>query len=294
MTKLNFTYQGPAKQRLDSWLASEIPDKSRGEIQRLITAGQVSVNGETTTKTSTLIGNGDIVGIEFAKPAELAAEPKVEFEVLAEEPGFIVINKPAGLVVHPGSGHTAGTLVNGLVAKYPEIRNVGEEPDRPGIVHRLDKDTSGAMVVARTQSEYEHLKKQFQERETEKKYLAWLEGELEKDRGVISGKMRRSSAVPMKRELADAGKESETTYQVIARQDSQTLVEAHPKTGRMHQLRVHFASIGHPIVGDTLYGKRKQTDSLQLHAKSLRFRDSQGVWHEYEAPEPESFKSARR
>jgi len=291
MTKLNFTYEGRAQQRLDSWLAREIPDKSRSEIKRLITAGQVFVNGNRMTKPAAAVCCGDVVGVEFSEEKGLVPEPQIEFEVLAEEPGFLVVNKPAGLVVHPGSGHSSDTLVNGLLARYPEIKGVGEDPRRPGIVHRLDKETSGVLVIARTQPEFDNLKKQFQDRETEKTYLAVLSGELGKDFGNIEGKMRRSRHVPIKRELVaeGEGKDSRTEFAVLDRKDGKTLVLAKPKTGRTHQLRVHFSSIGHPIVGDKLYGKRSQKTPLQLHAKSLRFRDSCGIWHEYEAKPPESF-----
>ncbi|MFC1721976.1 RluA family pseudouridine synthase [Patescibacteria group bacterium] len=292
MTKLNFTYQGPSKQRLDSWLGRQVPDKSRAALQELVKAGQVYVNDVRAKKPSQSLQSGDVVAIDFPPPPKLEPDETIELEIVAEEPTFLVVNKPSGLVVHPGSGNPDKTLTNGLIARYPEIVDVGEDPLRPGIVHRLDKDTSGVMVIARSQGEYENLKKQFQERETEKTYLAVLDGEVDSSRGTIEGKMRRSEAVPVKRELVSEGegKDSRTDYEVIDRKDDRTLVKTMPRTGRMHQLRVHFASIGHPIVGDRLYGSRKQTDSLQLHAQKLHFRDSLGIWREYEVAPPLSFQ----
>jgi 23S rRNA pseudouridine1911/1915/1917 synthase len=291
MTKLKFTYQGRGKERLDSWLSHQVPDKSRSQLQALIKQGRVFVNERLVFQPSQSLQSGDIVAVDFPPPPKLEPDEDIQFSVIADEPTFIIVNKPAGLVVHPGSGNWDRTLVNGLIARYPEITKVGEDPLRPGIVHRLDKETSGVMVIARSQEEYENLQRQFRERETEKIYFAVLAGELEKDSGVIKGMMRRSVAVPVKRELVATGdgKESQTNYQVLGRQGGQTLVKARPKTGRTHQLRVHFASLGHPIVGDTLYGPRKQSETLQLHARNLRFRDSRGIWREYEAPFPEGF-----
>lgn len=291
MTKLNFVYQGRARQRLDSWLSHQVPDKSRSQLQTLIKQGLVYVNDILVSQPSQLLVSGDVVTVDFPPPFKLEPDKTIKLDVLAAEQTFLVINKPAGLVVHPGSGNLDRTLVNGLIAHYPEISGVGEDPLRPGIVHRLDKETSGVLVIARDQAEYNNLQRQFREREVEKNYLAVLEGELTKDRGVIKGIMRRSAAVPVKRELVanGTGKDSRTNYVVLARQNEKTLVKASPKTGRTHQLRVHFASLGHPIVGDTLYGPRRQSGSLQLHAKNLRFRDRLGIWHEYEAPCPPSF-----
>jgi len=291
MTKLNFTYQGRGQERLDSWLSHQVPDKSRSELQSLIKQGLVCVNEQLVLQPSQSLRSGDVVAVDFPPPFKLEPDASIKLEVLAAEPTFLVINKPAGLVVHPGSGNLDRTLVNGLIAHYPEISGVGEDPMRPGIVHRLDKETSGVLVIARNQTEYNNLQRQFREREVEKNYLAVLAGKLEPSSGVIKGFMRRSSVVPVKRELVvtGAGKDSQTNYVVLARQNDKTLVKATPKTGRTHQLRVHFASLGHPILGDTLYGPRRQSGPLQLHAKNIRFRDGRGIWHEYEAPCPPSF-----
>jgi len=215
--------------RLDAWLAGKLPDISRGRIQHLIKGGFVLIDGQVAKKTSRAVPVGAEATVKL--PVEsVRPEPdsEVRFEVIAQEPGFAIINKPAGLVVHPGSGHKAGTLVNGLLAKYPDIAKVGEDKERPGIVHRLDKDTSGVMVVALNQASFDSLKKQFQNRQVQKTYLAMLEGELGQNRGVIEGKMRRSKQVPVKRELVSTGegKLSRTEYQVLKRKNGQTLVEA--------------------------------------------------------------------
>jgi 23S rRNA pseudouridine1911/1915/1917 synthase len=179
------------------------------------------------------------------------------------------------------------------MARFPEIAGVGEDPQRPGIVHRLDKETAGVIVVARTQAGYDHLKSQFKNRQVEKTYLALVESALDKDHGVIKGYMKRSSHIPVKRELDDEaeGKFSQTTYRVLEKVGDCTLVEAKPQTGRMHQLRVHFSALGHPIVGDTLYGRREQPGPLMLLAWKIRFKDSGGVWREYEVPVDSNFAS---
>ncbi len=288
--------------RLDKFLAEKLSEYSRSTIQGFIEAGRVRVSGVIALKVSREVSPGDEIKLQIDEiEREIKPQPEIEFEVLDEQPDFLIINKPMGLVVHPGSGNLEGTLANGLVARYPEIKKVGEDFLRPGIVHRLDKETSGIMLVARTQVGYNHLKSQFKEHQIEKTYLALLEGALEKGQGVIEGFMKRSTNVPVKRELLEgdesevpsafqenartqSGKFSKTIYRVLKKKADLTLVEARPQTGRMHQLRVHFSSLQHPIVGDKLYGRRDQAGPLMLLAWKIRFKDLNNIWREYEVP----------
>ncbi len=287
--------------RLDKFLALKMTDYSRSTIQGFIEAGRVMVDKLAVPKVSQAVAAGNKIVVRLDETErEIKPQREIEFEVIDEQPDFLVINKPMGLVVHPGSGHLDGTLVNGLVARYPEIKKVGEDVLRPGIVHRLDKETAGVMLVARPPAGYDHLKAQFKERQVEKTYLALLEGALEKEQGVIEGFMKRSESTPVKRELIDdeedevppkprlggakEGKFSKTVYRVLKKTAGCTLVEAKPQTGRMHQLRVHFATIKYPIVGDSLYGRRDQAGPLMLLAWKIRFQDLGGTWREYEVP----------
>ncbi len=278
---------GESGRRLDRFLAEKLAAYSRGTIQDCIEAGRVTIDGRTVVKVSQPVAqSGKLMLSVDEHEKELIPQADIEFSVIDEQPDFLVINKPMGLVVHPGSGNRDGTLANGLVARYPEIKKVGEDPLRPGIVHRLDKETAGIMLVARTTIGYEHLKRQFKSRQIEKTYLALVEGVTKVDRGVIEGFMKRSPQVPIKRELRDdeTGKFSKTIYRVLKKTADRTLVEANPQTGRMHQIRVHFASLGHPIVGDALYGRRDQAGPLGLLAWKIRFKDLGDTWREYEVP----------
>ena len=278
---------GESGLRLDKFLAGKLPEYSRSTIQGFIEAGRVRVGGVIALKVSREVSPGDDIKLQIDEvEREIRPQPEISFEVLEEQPDFLVINKPMGLVVHPGSGNLDGTLANGLVARYPEIKKVGEDILRPGIVHRLDKETAGIMLIARTPAGYDHLKSQFKNHQVEKTYLALLEGCLGQDQGVIEGFMKRATHVPVKRELGDdaEGKFSKTIYRVLKKTADRTLVEARPQTGRMHQLRVHFSALKHPIVGDTLYGRRDQVGPLMLLAWKIRFRDLGRTWREYEVP----------
>ncbi len=232
----------------------------------------------------------------------------MEPTILYENKDVLVINKPAGLVVH-GDGKTKeNTLVDWLLSKYPEIKDVGEpgrdshgnEILRSGIVHRLDRETSGVMLVAKTQESFENLKKQFQNRETKKVYEAFLVGELKNDEGTIDRPISRSSSDFRKWTAQRGGRgeerEAVTEYKVIKRGQGFTFVEAMPKTGRTHQIRVHFKAINYPIVCDSLYGKSEENSlgfmRLALHSKTISFHDLSGEEHVVTAPYPADFERA--
>jgi 23S rRNA pseudouridine1911/1915/1917 synthase len=244
----------------------------------LVAGGAVRVGGEVVTSGKHRLVEGDEVEVEA--PAEegptVVADPSVVFAVAHEDDHVVVVDKPAGLVVHPGAGHATGTLVHGLVARYPEIAGVGE-PDRPGVVHRLDRDTSGLLVVARTEVARARLVRDLAARRVEREYLALVAGLPEADAGMVDAPVGRSTREPTRMAVSAKGKEARTRYAVEQRWPRQgvALVRCRLETGRTHQIRVHLAAIGHPVVADETYatGKRPSVTAprLFLHATRLAF-----------------------
>ncbi len=269
-------------QRLDKYVAQMAPDLSRSRVQKLIEEGLITVNGGMA-KPSYRVEVGDLVVTRIPPPESLEVRPEpIPLDIVYEDEDIIVVNKPAGMVVHPAYGHRTGTLVNAVLAHCPDLAGVGDDL-RPGIVHRLDKDTSGLIIVAKNDSARRHLQRQFKRREVHKVYVALLEGCLEPGRGGIDAPLGRDKTRRKRMAGVEGGREARTEYRVIeyfgdagTRSRPYTLVEAEPKTGRTHQVRVHFASIGHPLAGDPVYGFRKQRLSglrrQFLHAQTLGFR----------------------
>lgn len=278
---------------MDKFLVSRFSDKSRAFLQSLIKDGNILVNSKIV-KQGYILKDGDEISINFPQKAEMSLEPdsSIKFEVIYEDDDVVVVNKPAGLSVHPSENESDKTLVNGLLARYPEIKNVGDLSVggedlnlRPGIVHRLDKDTSGVMIIARNNNSFQFLKNQFKEKKAVKKYVALVVGKVYKESGTISLPIARKRKLPtkqvaVKNERQARGKirEAVTEYRVVRQIDVGgkifTLIEAMPKTGRMHQIRVHFSAIGHPLAGDFKYGSKNQVAIAGLgrhflHAKSL-------------------------
>ncbi len=226
--------------------------------------------------------------------------------VLYEDEDVLAINKPSGVMVHPASKNNRSsvsedelTISEWFVKKYPDSKNVGEslgEVERPGIVHRLDKETSGVLLLAKTKRGHELLKSQFQNREVEKVYHAFLHGNLKEDHGTIKLKISRSKSDFRKKVVSREGREAVTHFRVLGRGDGTTFVEAKPKTGRTHQIRVHFRALHHPVVGDKLYASTKESilnfSRLALHARSISFLDLKGEKQVVEAPYPKDFKEA--
>jgi len=252
---------------------------TRAEATDLVAAGAVEVNGQVVRTKSRRLDEGDAVDVSWepaAGPAPLEAEPDIEFLVVAEDDDVVVIDKPAGLVVHPGAGNTSGTLVNGLLARYPEIASVGD-PARPGIVHRLDKDTSGLMMVARSAAAYDALVAQLSAREVDRRYLALVWGHPEVSHGVVDAPIGRSIRDPTRMAVTERGREAITRYEVLARFDQPVEVASVAcklETGRTHQIRVHLTALGHPVVGDDRYHGVRQSlvvPRLFLHAGELAF-----------------------
>jgi 23S rRNA pseudouridine1911/1915/1917 synthase len=266
-----------AGERLDRVVALEA-DLTRNAASELVSSGAVRVNGRVVSKPSARLAPGDIVVAELAAPIDhtLVAEPGIEFGVVYEDDAVIVIDKPEGLVVHPGAGNKTGTLVQGLLARYPEIAAVGE-PERPGIVHRLDSGTSGLMVIARTEAARAALVDALSRREISRQYRALAWGAIAGEDGLIDAPIGRSERERTKMAIVADGREARTRYRVLERFSAPvelTLLECHLETGRTHQIRVHLASIKHPVVGDTRYGRaRPALDCPRpfLHAERLAF-----------------------
>jgi len=270
-----------AGERVDRYLAAHLPSLSRTRIQELVDLGHVRVHG-ARVKRSHRVAVGETIEVEALPRPPLAAAPEdIPLSILYEDDDIVVVNKPAGMAVHAGAGGARGTLVNALLYRFGRLSSAGGSL-RPGIVHRLDKATSGALVVARNDAAHRGLAEQFRRRSVTKKYVALLHGRLGKDEGTIalpvSRDLRRRVRMSSRRA---AGREARTDWRVLARLEGFTLVEAGLRTGRTHQLRVHFSALGHPVVGDTLYGapRRARAGSQMLpplgrnflHAAQLSF-----------------------
>jgi 23S rRNA pseudouridine1911/1915/1917 synthase len=247
-----------AGQRLDRFLASQLPHLSRTRIQELIEQGRVRVSGREE-RASYRVCEGESLQVEVIERPPLVAVPEeIPIELLYEDEDLVVVNKPAGMVVHAGAGETHGTLVNALLHRLGALADAGDAA-RPGIVHRLDRGTSGVLVVARNEETHRSLAGQFEQREVEKYYLALVHGKLPQKSGTIALPIardleRRTRMTTRRRE----GREARTDWRELFSLNGFTLIEARLHTGRTHQIRVHFAAIGHPVVGDTVYGAPRE------------------------------------
>ena len=295
MLQLNVEAHDAGK-RLDHYLQEKLPQFSRSRLQDWIKDGRVTIQGSAKTKTSLTLKGGETITVAPADPPPLHAVPEdLPVEILYEDADVIAVNKPAGIVVHAGAGNYKGTLVNRLVHRFQsQLSTVGGEA-RPGIVHRLDKDTSGVLLVAKNDAAHRALAEQFASRTTEKIYLALVQGAVEQDSGKITLRISRD---PQKRirmsARPDVGRTALTEYKVQQRFGNRfTYLRIRIGTGRTHQIRVHFATIGHPVVGDRLYGASSKTTGLEggrffLHAHRIRFDSpSTGERITVESPLPE-------
>jgi 23S rRNA pseudouridine1911/1915/1917 synthase len=280
-------------ERLDKSIAAEFVDLSRTHIQRLIEDGFVAVDGRVITKPAFRLEAPAALQVRVPPPAPSSHKPEaIPLDIVFENNDLLVINKPAGLVVHPAAGHFDGTLVNAVLAHAPDLEGVGDE-QRPGIVHRLDKDTSGLIVVAKNDAAHRDLQRQFKDRAVEKVYLALLDGHLPTATGRIEAAIGRDPR--QRKQMAvvalSQGRAAITEYQVRTVFENHTLVEARLLTGRTHQLRLHFAYLKCPIVGDTIYGRRTPTLPIKrqfLHAARLGFDlPGSGERVTFEAPLPD-------
>jgi 23S rRNA pseudouridine1911/1915/1917 synthase len=286
-----------ARQRLDRVLAEALPAFSRARLQTLIRDGFVSLNGKPP-RPRDLVRNGDVVELREPELEKVEAQPEqIKLDVIFEDDDLLVLNKPAGIVMHPGAGHQAHTLVNALLAHCQNLSGIGGK-ERPGIVHRLDKETSGALVVAKNDATHRDLSSQFAARTMTKIYLALVAGILRKTSGVIDKAIARHPVHRQRMSIARRqGRSAKTEYRVIRSGEEISLVECILHSGRTHQIRVHLHHLGHPVLGDKLYGGKRAGDypRQMLHAWKLAFRHPRsGDAMSFEAPVPRDFADAMR
>ena len=275
---------------------------SRSKVSDLISKRLILRNGIPIKKGSEIVHLND----EISMPnlvgeavEEIASDESIDFEVIFEDDSVIVVSKPSGLIVHPGSGIANGTLVNGLAAQFPDLREIGD-PTRLGLVHRLDKGTSGLLIVARTPEALDNLKFQMQERHVHRQYFAIVAGHLESNKGVVDAPLGRDPKNPLKRAVINSGKYARTHYEIDQKYESPfkvSMLNCRLETGRTHQIRVHLAAIGHPVLGDELYGGRTSfniENRLALHAQLLTFLHpiTSNLMH-FESPLPAELTSMK-
>jgi 23S rRNA pseudouridine1911/1915/1917 synthase len=288
------------KQRLDRYLAALERWGSRAQVQRLIDSGNVEVDGHRA-KASLVLRPGQTIRVRPAPaPAPEAIEAEdIPLDVIHEDECLLVLNKPAGLVVHPAAGNWRGTLVSALLHRWGGAPP-GLDPLRPGLVHRLDKDTSGVMVVAKDTATLAELSRQFRKREVEKRYVALVRGRMPQARGVLDAPIGRNPVHRKRMAVRIGGRAAVTAYEVVAAGKAVSYVRLFPRTGRTHQLRVHLAALGHPILGDQVYGGRSRKDDAiigrqALHAERITFTHPKtGERVSFKARQPGDLVAARR
>lgn len=286
-----------ARLRLDQFLARELPKFSRSRVQTLIRNEHVKLNG-APARPRDQVRAGDRVELTEPPPEKIDTLPEeIPLSVLYEDDELIVINKAAGMVVHPGAGQREHTLVNALLHRYPKLSGIGGK-ERPGIVHRLDKETSGCLVVAKTDEAHRALSAQFAERSVEKIYLALVAGKMRKSAGSIEEKIGRHPVHRQRMSVsASRGRAAKTEYRVLSPSESMSLVECRLHSGRTHQIRVHLHHLGHPVLGDKVYCPKhaKNFPRQMLHAWKLGFQHPRsGERKIFEAPIPDDFQLASK
>lgn len=290
---VQLSFESDQPQRLDKYLVSQLPEFSRSRLQKMIKTGCVEVDNLTITKSGYLVELGDQIEIRIppAKPATLIPED-IPLEVIYEDQDLMVINKPAGMVVHPAAGHQSGTLVHAALAHSKEIKGVGGI-QRPGVVHRLDKDTSGLILLAKNDEAHLWLQDEFRTRSVNKTYLTLVDGAPPTAKGRVEAAIgrdpidrKRMAVVP-----PNKGRSAVSEYSTVSNYKQHTLLEVHPVTGRTHQIRLHMAFLGCPVVGDRTYGRRRQSLPIArqfLHAFRMSIRlPGNTSYVEFEAPLPE-------
>ena len=290
---LDFRFDKETPERLDKFLVGQLQEFSRSRIQGLITAGLVDVNGRPAKKAGQTLESGSSVTVRVppAAPTDLIAED-IPLDIVFENEDLIVVNKPAGMVVHPAAGHSSGTLVNAVLGYEPDIDGIGGE-ERPGVVHRLDKETSGLILLAKNERAHRWLQDQFRLRKVEKTYLALVDGKPPTPSGRVESHIGRDPSHRKQMAIVSEsrGREAISEYKTIASFRDHTLLEFHPLTGRTHQIRLHCAFLGCPIVGDEVYGRKKFSVEITrhfLHAYRLKIiLPGETEARLFEAPLPE-------
>jgi 23S rRNA pseudouridine1911/1915/1917 synthase len=295
MNRQYFFEVDAAGTRLDKFAGERYPELSRTHAQKLIAEGLITVN-DRPAKPSLRLETGDRVSISIPPepPSRLSPEA-IPLDIVYEDKDLLVIDKPAGLAVHPAPGHSSHTLVNAVLNYLPGLTQDDDSP-RPGIVHRLDKDTSGLIVVAKNRPAHENLADQFKSRSVSKSYLVLVKGKLEPESGIIESFIGRDPRHRQRMAVVSRGREARTRYRVVKYHGKYTQLEISPETGRTHQIRVHMAAIGFPVVGDAVYGVSSPHLSRQfLHASRIGFRlPSSGEYVEFESPLPEDLEETLR
>lgn len=291
-----FVYDGTSE-RLDKFLVTCLPEFSRARLQGLIAEGFVAVNNDVAKKSGQVLDNGARVEVKIPPPVPSGLIPEeIPLDIIFENDDLIVVNKPAGMVVHPSAGHYSGTLVNAVLGYDPDIEGIGGE-ERPGLVHRLDKETSGLIVLAKNDRAHNWLQDQFRLRTVEKTYLALVDGKPPTPVGRVEAAIARDSSHRKKMAIVSAGKgrEAISEYKTLESFKNHTLLEFHPLTGRTHQIRLHCQFLGCPIVGDSVYGKKSQTVEINRHflhaAKLSIILPNQKKAHVFEAELPSELKN---
>jgi 23S rRNA pseudouridine1911/1915/1917 synthase len=281
--------------RLDRAIVEAMPELSRSQVRRLIEEGRVAVDGAVVIKPAMAVAAGAAVRVEEPVLADLElAADEVPLDVIYEDEETLVLNKQPGLVVHPREGVHEVTLINAVRARYPEVREI-DASNRGGIVHRLDRDTSGVIALAKSEASQFALKEQWRSRETLKIYLALVEGVVDLPEGIIEAPLGPNPDDPRRRAVVEEGQYARSQYRVLEQYgDEAALLEVRIFTGRTHQIRVHLLAIGHPIIGDLMYGHPSDLiDRQALHAWKLGFTlASNGAWREFTAPVPEDMRAA--
>lgn len=264
---LDFRFDKETPERLDKFLVGLLQEFSRSRIQGLIEAGLVEVDGRAAKKAGQTLENGSTVTVRIPPPAptELVGED-IPLDIVFENDDLVVVNKPAGMVVHPAAGHASGTLVNAMLGYDPDIEGIGGE-ERPGVVHRLDKQTSGLILLAKNERAHRWLQDQFRLRKVEKTYLALVDGKPPTPSGRVEAHIGRDPSHRKRMAIVSEsrGREAISEYKTIESFRNHTLLEFHPLTGRTHQIRLHCAFLGCPIVGDEIYGRKKPTVEIDRH-----------------------------
>jgi 23S rRNA pseudouridine1911/1915/1917 synthase len=279
--------------RLDKFVGDRCPELSRTHAQKFIAAGFITVNGRPA-KPSLKLAVGDRVAVSIPPESPLQLSPEaIPLKIVYEDDDLLVIDKPAGLPVHPAPGHPSHTLVNAVLAHLPALAE-GNESLRPGVVHRLDKDTSGLIIVAKNRPAHENLSDQFKSRSVAKSYIVLVKGKLSPQSGIIEAAIGRDPRNRQRMAVVSKGREARTEYRVLRYIGDYTLLEIRPQTGRTHQIRVHLAAIGFPVVGDATYGVPSPHLSRQfLHASRLGFSlPSTGQYAEFTSPLPPDLEKA--
>ncbi len=298
-----------AAMRLDTFIAESLPELSRSQLKKLIDNGKITLNG-SSTKASYKLKGGEIIDIILPEPEPIEALPEdIPLDILYEDQDLIVVNKAAGMVVHPAAGHHGGTLVNALLHHCTDLAGIGGEL-RPGIVHRIDKDTSGVLVVSKNDQSHQHLAAQFKAHSVNRRYLALVHGTLPQTKGTVDQAIGRHPTQRKKMSgKAKKSKSAVTHWKTLKQYNCNrlSLIELQLETGRTHQIRVHFAEKNYPLIGDPLYGNRSRTIAIKdmklrklidqllgqaLHAQLLGFiHPSTGEYLQFSSPAPETFQN---